>query len=211
MPIANWVQAVGTVLLGLVALWFAHNYRRQIRLKLAERQVDSYMRLWALTAPATPFRTTALDPVERQKLYEDMSQWYFDDGDGIFASAATRDLFVGVHSNLVCPIGSITPPVLARELAALPAAEAERRRGCAIVRQMSLLRTQLKTDLTMHFGFDYYSDLHPDDRAFLRNCGLSPWRRPWRPRLFRPSDRASTTSCVCGGCPASPGRPSDST
>ena len=53
MAITTWVQAAATVLLGLVGLWFAHNCRRQIRLELAERQVDSYMRLWTLIAAAS--------------------------------------------------------------------------------------------------------------------------------------------------------------
>jgi hypothetical protein len=201
MPIVTWVQAVGTVFLGLVGLWFAHGYRRQIRLKLAERQVESYMRLWTLTAPAAPLRTTPLNLVERQKLYDDMGKWYFDDGDGIFASAATRDLFVGVHVNLVCPISSVKPVLLSEQLAVLPHAEAEHRRGCVIIRQASLLRTQLKWDLAMYLGVNYYSDLRPDDRAFLRSCGVSPWRRPWRRRWFRTSDRPNVDSCLCGACP----------
>jgi hypothetical protein len=201
MAITTWVQAAGTVLLGFVGLWFAHSYRRQIRLKLAERQVESYMRLWTLTAPATPFRSTPLEPAELTKLHDDMSTWYFDDGDGILTSAAVRNLFVGVHTNLRCPIGAMKPTGLAAQLAALPHADAERRRACAIVRQVSLLRTQMKRDLAMHFGVDYYSDLHPDDRAFLISCGLSPRRRPWRPRRFRPADRPSVNSCVCGICP----------
>lgn len=100
MPDVSWGQAAGAILLGLVGLWLANNYRRQIRLKLAERQVDSYIRLWRLTALATPDRTEPLDHVERQKLYDEMVRWYFEDGDGIFASAATRNLFVGVGPTL---------------------------------------------------------------------------------------------------------------
>jgi hypothetical protein len=196
------VQATGTLLLGLVGLWFAQNYRRQIRLKLAERQVESYMRLWALTASASPFRTTPLDSAERQKLYDDISRWYFDDGDGIFASAAARNLFVGVHTNLVCPIDAMKPAILAKQLAVLPQAEAERCRGCAIIRQVSLLRTQLKADIAMHVGVDYYPDLRPDDRAFLRSCGLSSRRRPWRQPWFSHTDRPAVKGCVCGACPA---------
>jgi hypothetical protein len=202
MTITAWVQAAGTVLLGFVGLWFAHNYRRQVRLRLAERQVESYMRLWALTGPATPFRSTPLDRTEMRTLYDGMSRWYFDDGDGIFASTAARDLFVGVHTNLVCPTSAMKPAVLGEQLAGLPHADAERRRGCAIVRQVSLLRTQLKADLAMHMGVDYYSNLRPDDRAFLLSCGLSPRRRPWRNRWFAPADRPSVTTCVCGTCPA---------
>jgi hypothetical protein len=199
---ANSAQVAATVFVGLVGLWVAHNFRRQIRLKLAERQVDAYMSLWVLTAPATPERTTPLSHVERQKLYDDMMGWYFQSGNGIFMSRPTRNLLVGLRSNLICPIGSIKPTLLANELTRLPEPEAERRRGCATIRQASLLRTQLKADLNMHFGFNYYSDLRPDDRAFLRSCGLSPWRSPWRRRLFRASGRAGPNPCVCGTCPS---------
>lgn len=202
MTITTWIQAAGTLLLGLVGVWFAHNYRRQIRLKLAERQVEAYMRLWGLTASASPVRATPLDAAERQKLYDDMNRWFFEDGDGILISTAARNLFVGVHANLMCPVEAIKPTDLARQLAALPQADAERRRGCAIVRQVSLLRTQLKSDLAMHLGVNYYPDLLPDDRAFLSSCGLSARRRPWRRRLFRRLDRATVTSCMCGACPA---------
>lgn len=201
MPIATWSQVAGTIFLGLVGLWLAHNYRRQIRLKLAERQVDTYMRLWTLTAAASPERPTPPDQAERQQLADEINRWYFDEAAGIFVSAPTRDLLIGVLANLTCGVASLKPTVLAEELARLPEAEAERRRGCAVVRQMSLLRTQLKTDLAMHFGFYYYNDLQPDDRAFLTSYGLSPWRGPWRPRLFRPSQRTTTSSCVCGNCP----------
>jgi hypothetical protein len=200
VPGAIWGQVIATVFLGLAGLWLAHNYRRQIRLKLAERQLDSYVRLWKLTASATPERTTPLDHVERQRLYDEMVRWYFDEGDGIFVSPATRNLFIGVRSNLTCPVGSIKPTVLGKELTASADGDAERRRGCVSIRQLSLLRTQLKTDLAMHFGVDYYSDLRPDDRLFLKSCGLSLWRRPWQPRLFRSSRRAGPNPCVCGIC-----------
>jgi len=35
--------------------------------------------------------------------------WYFRTGSGIFLPGATRNLFVGVRSNLVCPIPSLKP------------------------------------------------------------------------------------------------------
>jgi hypothetical protein len=204
---ASWAQVAGTVFLGLVGLWLAQNYRRQVRLKLAERQVDAYARLWTLTAPASPERTTPLTPDDLRALREEMSRWYFTDGDGIFASAATRDLYVAVRNNLTCPITELRPTMLARELAAVPADEAERRRGCAVIRQMSLLRTQLKIDLALHFGFTYYSRLRPDDRAFLRACGLSPWRRPWRSGPWRRARRGAANPCVCGRCDLPDGTP----
>jgi hypothetical protein len=197
---ANWAQVVGTVFVGVVGLWVAHNYRRQIRLKLAERQVDAYTTLWTTTASATPERTTPLDHDERQKLYDSMVDWYFHTGSGIFLPGATRNLFVGVRSNLVCPIPSLKPASLAKELAGLSEEDADRRRGCIVIRQVSLLRFQLKSDLDLH-GFNYYSALRADDRAFLKSCGISPWRNPWRQPVFRSSGRAGPNPCVCGSCP----------
>jgi hypothetical protein len=97
--------------------------------------------------------------------------------------------------------GWAQPPTLAREPVCLSDEDAERRRGCVSIRQASLLRTQLKTDLSMHTGFDYFSALRPDDRAFLLSCGLSLWRRPWRRRLLS-AGRKGPNPCVCGLCPA---------
>jgi hypothetical protein len=204
-----WSQAIGTIFVGFAGLWLAYSYRRQARLKLAERQVDSYQELWRLTARATPERDTPLSPDERQTIYDDMILWYYEHGNGIFASAKTRDVFIGVRSNLVCPTRSIRPTALATELVELSDAQAERRRGCVSIRQASLLRMQLKTDLNLHFGFTYYSHLRPDDRAFLRSCGLSAWRRPWRARLFHRSGRGGPNPCVCGLCGTAPTPMSD--
>jgi hypothetical protein len=196
----SWGQALPTILLGLVGLWLAHNYRRQIKLKLAERQADAYSRLWELTGRALPDRTSPLDRAERTALYQEMVQWYIEDGNGIFLSMPSRDLYVAVRSNLVYPNSLIKPAQLANELVSMPEADAELRRGCVSIRQISLLRTQLKTDLTIHYGYDYYSDLRADDRAFLKSCGLSLWRKPWRRRLFTRAGRRDANPCVCGMC-----------
>jgi hypothetical protein len=195
----TWAEAAGTIFVGLVGLWLGYNYRRQVRLKLAERQVDSYLALWRITASATPTRKTPLSSDECRQLYAAMSQWYYD-GNGMFLSVVTRNLFLGLRSNLICPIPSIKPPSLAAEMTAMTEAAAEMRRGCVTIRQASLLRTQLKTDVNMHFGFAYYSDLRPDDRLFLRSCGLSTLRQPWRRSIFRTSGRAAPNPCVCGNC-----------
>jgi hypothetical protein len=206
---ANWAQLAGTAFLGSVGLWLAHNYRRQIGLQPAERQVDAYVSLWAVIAPATPIRTSPLDLAERQKMRDEMNRWYFE-GNGILLSTPARDLFVAVQSNLTCPIDLIRPPILAAELACLTETEADRRRGCVCIRHASLLRTQMKTDLNLHLGLNYYSGLRPGDRDFLRSCGLSPWRRPWRGRLWGTEGRAPSRLrtarqfiadlCVCGTC-----------
>jgi hypothetical protein len=134
-----------------------------------------------------------LDLDERQKLYESMVVWYFHTGGGIFLPAASRNLFVAVRSNLVCPIQSLKPAPLAEELGGLSEPDAERRRGCVVIHQASLLRTQLKSDLDLHFGFGYYSALRADDRAFLKSCGISLWHKPWRRSIFPSTDGQNLT------------------
>ncbi|MFF5296541.1 hypothetical protein [Paractinoplanes globisporus] len=197
----GWAQAAATLFVGFVGLWLVHSYRRQARLKLIERQLDAYQKLWTLTAPATPERTTPMTGPERVEVHDAMVNWYFTDGDGIFASAPTRDIFVAFRTNLVCPVESMVPRSLAADLAQLPAADAERRRGCVAIRQASLLRAQLKADLSLHFGLNYYSRLLPEDRAFLTSCGISTRRRPWRSSPVRKPRLAGVNNCVCGLCP----------
>ena len=122
----GWAHAAATLFVGFVALWLVHSYRRQARLKLIERQLDAYQKLWTLTAPATP-----------------------------------------------------------RHFRGVP----------------SLLRAQLKADLSLHFGLNYYSRLLPEDQAFLTSCGISTWRRPWRSSPLRKQRHAGVNNCVCGLCP----------
>ena len=201
MPNAVWAQIAGTIFLGIVGLWLAHNYRRQIRLKLAERQVDAYMELWKLTSLATPDRQSPLDRAERQKLHDAMARWYHADGNGILVSVRTRDLFLAYKSNLVCPASEIKPTVLAERLTTLSEADAERCRGCVSNRQASILRSQLKNDLVLHIGYAGYRTPRSEDRAFLRSCGLPQWRGPWRPHFFWARGVTSPNPCVCGMCP----------
>ncbi|GGQ82663.1 hypothetical protein GCM10010166_61040 [Couchioplanes caeruleus subsp. azureus] len=206
---ANWAQAAATAILAVIGLWIAHNYRRQVGLKLVERRIDAYMGLWAILAAASPGRTSPLDRVERQKVRDEMNRWYFDDGNGILMSTPARDLWIAVASNLTCPVASLRPAALAAELASLAEADADRRRGCVCISQASLLRHQMKADLSLHKGLYYRPELGTADRDFLRGCGISPWRRPWRPPGWRARTRASRLSatgasgarlCVCGGC-----------
>jgi hypothetical protein len=203
MMAAVWAQLAATIFLGMVGLWVAYNYRSQIRLKLAERQVDSYVSLWRLTAVATPSRTTPLDRSERQGLYKAMSEWYFDEGHGILVPVETRSIFLAYQSNLICPVADVVPETLAAELGALPDADAERRRGCTSMRHATLLRNKLKNDLTLHANFVlYYNELRSDELEFLRRCGLPPEQKPWRLRESRASGLARPMPCVCGLCPS---------
>lgn len=209
MADATWAQVAGTVFVGVVGLWLAHNYRRQVGLKLAERRIDAYIKLWTLLAVATPVRTTPLDPAERTQIHDDMNHWYFTDGNGLYMSTPSRDLFMAVQANLTCPIPNIRPVTLAARLATMADADAERQLGCIGIRHISLLRTQLKADVNLHIGVNFYRKLRWIDRDLLRSCGLSPWRPPWRRRLVGIRGRvprrlrtpgAVADSCVCGFC-----------
>jgi hypothetical protein len=94
---ATMAQLGGTLFLGLVGLWLAYNYRRQVRLKLADRQLDAYMALWRITAIAAHTRTTLLDQAEQEKLHREMTRWYHDDAYGIFISMRSRNLSLAYH------------------------------------------------------------------------------------------------------------------
>jgi hypothetical protein len=140
-------------------------------------------------------------------MHDDMSRWYFEEGNRIFLSTAARDLLVAVQSNLTCPIDRLMPVTAAADLARLTETDADRRRGCLSIRHASLLRHQLKTDLRLHLGLTYHTGLSAADRDFLHSCGLSSWRRPWRGRPWGAGRglprRLHTTRgdlCVCGMC-----------
>src|SRR4051812_33138171 len=82
---------VSGVLTG-IGLYLAHNLRRQQRLKVAEKRMESYGELWKLMEIARPSRLTAWerawessDPLERcgaltrdeaRGLYGSMTHWY---------------------------------------------------------------------------------------------------------------------------------------
>lgn len=200
MTVAEWAQISTTAILGVIGLWVAHNYRRQARIALANRQLEAFMQLWRLTDIALPDRPTPLSPQERRQLSEVMIRWYFTDGYGIFLPPSTRDLFAAVEFNLRCDPAVVKPPSLARQLASLSSEEAERRRGCVSVRQLALLRAALKEDVAIHFGNVYMRRLRTDDRALLRACGISPLRRPWRRSPFDFGRVVDRDPCVCGVC-----------
>lgn len=47
-------QVLATFFLGGVGLWFAHNYRRQLKVKLVDRTFEAYARLWEVTRHIAP-------------------------------------------------------------------------------------------------------------------------------------------------------------
>jgi hypothetical protein len=81
-------QLVITSLVALIGLYLAHSYRRQQRLRIAERRLDAYGELWTLMEVARPTRIKDVSvdregPLKRdeaRELYRDMTHWYFRSG-----------------------------------------------------------------------------------------------------------------------------------
>lgn len=197
--ITSLIQAAGTVLIGVVGLLLANSYARQVKIRLVDRLVEAYSRLWEATEVAS-VGSRGLDRQQRESLYEAMRVWYFKHGDGMFLYPRTRDLYLAVRNNLVCDIADVLPGPLRDSLAALPDDDAERRRGCIATRQISLLRTQMKFDLSIYWDFHNYRRIRSDDRALLRSCDISPGRTRWSRPVAHRRVESLAHPCVCGLC-----------
>jgi hypothetical protein len=118
---------------------------------------------------------------EASKLYREITDWYFDSGNGMMLTSATSSMYVEAKRRLA-------------EFAAEGAApepdwhdSSERR-----LRELSLLRTQMKSDLSVYGRF-YPGSLSAEDESFVRCCGLNPKR--WaRPPLHRVRERATAAT-----------------
>jgi hypothetical protein len=197
--ITSLIQAAGTVLIGVVGLLLANSYARQVKIRLVDRLVEAYSRLWEATEVAS-VGSRGLDRQQRESLYEAMRAWYFKHGDGMFLYPRTRDLYLAVRNNLVCDIADVLPGPLRDSLAALADDDAERRRGCIATRQISLLRTQMKFDLSIYWDFHNYRRIRSDDRALLRSCDISPGRTRWSRPVAHRRVESLAHPCVCGLC-----------
>lgn len=67
--------------LGIVGVLVAVNIRGDVRLKVAERRLNAYERLWAATSVTSPYGAP-LDAAGRAALHEKLTNWYYANGDG---------------------------------------------------------------------------------------------------------------------------------
>jgi hypothetical protein len=164
----------------LVGLYLAHSLIRQQRVRVAEERVACYRELWELMAVARPDRLLAADGAgpmtveEAGTMYDRFSAWYFDRGRGMMLTAPTLAMYV------------VAKRRLAASLAAARAGEADwTKDSLSRMRELSLLRTQMKSDVAIYGRF-YRGYLGACDHEFLRACGLNPsrWARPWWQRLM---------------------------
>jgi hypothetical protein len=199
-------QVLVAVVLGVAGLWLGHSYRRNVRQKTTERLVDAYAGLWDLTgAFGGPEGRAATDDAALQHVGAAMDAWYFRDGAGMLLTWRTRELFLAVRGNIVGGREQVRPASMAAELArraAGEAGEADLQYRCLVRRQLSLLRSQLKSDLAMYRSDQRLRRLRPDERELLAQCRiLRPWHAvlPWLPVSF---SRTTGSICTCGHCGA---------
>jgi hypothetical protein len=183
MSAADWVDLAATVALGVVGLWLVHSISRRVKaevaLKVAEKRFDAYARLWAQTEPANAMRALVTEgPIpddELRRLYDAMTTWYFANGDGMLLSPPSRQIYLKAKKNLVCPPDHFIP-ASAREAVVRDPAERSHR----AIRQLSLLRAQMRADLQIFAG-PYAGPPVEPDWEFLREAevdlSLPPWSR----------------------------------
>lgn len=150
-------------------------------LKLSETRLEAYSRLWEISGVAAPTRLDGwgddgyllLD--ERRALWAAMTDWYYADGGGMLLTATTKDVYLNVKRNLICESSELRPAGLAdriNEELRLPAGHEleDKLRGTLAIRLISLLRTQLKSDLAI-YGATYSGKLNDYERFFLLHSG----------------------------------------
>ena len=189
IDLVNLADVVFTVLLGIVGLYLVHSLRRQQALRVAEKRLAAYQALWGRMALASPVRLTVwnakpLSVEERQQLFHSFTDWYYENGNGMFMGDSTRAIYLKAKDNLLRDVDYYEPRSIRQKLLALPPAEQDRARGYLSIRQLSLLRNRMKADLGV-FGIPYHVNLNELDVDFLIACGenlnSSPWNKKTRP------------------------------
>ena len=192
----EWATVIATTFLGIVTAYFSYSYGRQLRLSLASRRLEAYSKLWEATGLASPTRldkrtelvetagplheSGPLTKSERRALHTTLTTWYYTNGNGMLLTGRTRTVYLNAKQNLVCDDEDLEPPLFRGWLQWI-----RRRsltldeRGCLSIRQLSLLRTQMKTDLAI-YGIPYTGKLQRHEIEFLKGCGVKLWRKPWR-------------------------------
>ncbi len=175
---ADWASVAVTVLLGVVGLVVARNIRRDVQLRVTERRLVAYERLWALMRVVSPYNPPP-DSATRSQLHKAFTDWYYDHGDGMLLERGSRTVYLAAKDNLVCPLCALTPVISRQRLEALEDEDLDHQRGIISQRQISPLRTQLKSDLAI-YGRPYGPPLDEEDLAFLSQCDVDTTRRTWR-------------------------------
>src|SRR5215467_8364914 len=150
---ANWALAAVTLVLGVVGFIAARSINKERELRITERRLAAYERIWALMRSASP-NDEPLDEAGRRQLEKKLADWYYANGDGMLLVNGSRSMYMKAKDNLILPVERIVPRESSQRLQPLSGAKLEQERGLLAQRQLSLLRTQLKSDLKV-FGVPY--------------------------------------------------------
>ena len=176
-----------TAVLSLAALYYGNNLRRRTRAEIdarvAEKRLPAYAALWEKTKIASPMRGSPLSLGERSELFDSLTDWYYDGGNGMLLAEGTRNIYLKAKANLTCPADELVPASLRDR-----AAKDDAARGWASIDQLSLLRTSMRADVEI-FTQPYDEELSPDDVAFLEASKVDLDRLPWRDAVRRESVR----------------------
>jgi hypothetical protein len=107
-----------------------------------------------------------------------MTDWYYKDGGGMLLEDTTKNVYLNAKHNLVCATDRFKPQSARRLLKEDLPVDDEVARGVLSIRQLSLLRTQLKADLAI-FGQSYTKRLARHEREFLIECEVDLNTEPW--------------------------------
>lgn len=147
---------------------------------MAAKRLPAYGSLWEKTKVASPMRGRTLTREERSALYDQLTDWYYDGGQGMLMTEQTRNIYLRAKKNLTCADADVVPASLGCRIAQ----EGDAARGQASIDQLSLLRTSMRADVEI-FTEPYDEDLGDDDVAFLEACGIDLRRTPWKRALGR--------------------------
>jgi hypothetical protein len=113
----------------------------------------------------------------------------------------TRTLFFAIIENLKGDVDGFRPESMRAHLQAAQPDVAEAMRGCVCKRQMSILRTQLKNDLTLYRPVATFNGLRTDERDLLFACGIRPGFASLPLALMTRPTRSGEDNCLCRQCP----------
>ena len=171
ISVGDVVGGLATLVVGIATIFFAYGYRRQLKLRTADRRIQSYAELWSAMYVARPSRTDVEGEVlscsERHALHEQFTRWYFTKGNGMLLTPGTRQLYLGAKKNLVSADDKLLPETARRRIAELAPDERDTAHGELAMRQLSLLRTQMKADLDI-YGRVYGKNLGAEDTGSAR-------------------------------------------
>jgi hypothetical protein len=100
---AEWATVGVTLVLGVAGFVLARNIGRDLKLRLAERRLAAYERLWALMYPASPY-AELLDEAGRRQLHASFTNWYYQNGDGMMLEQLSRSVYFEAKDNLIRPV-----------------------------------------------------------------------------------------------------------